>query len=728
MFRYLPAYLIAFVISLTHLVNAETPATPPPIEVSLITENETIQPGHPFWVITKLQMQEGWHTYWKNPGDAGMATSIEWNLPEGFKASSISWPTPKRFALESIIGYGYDSEVLLLTQITPPQSLKQDKPIEIKANTRWLICSESSCMPGEAEQTASLNTSTVTPKVKIDTSDYFARARSQLPEQVNSYAHINKNAIELHVPMPRDGLLPTAVYFCPEDQDVIDHSVDAIVKPSSKPNYFSLLLKKKDSETNENGNRLKGIVVTKNGRNRLEPATQAIEVNTPIHEELDHTKLMAMSETPSNNDLQLSENSTPTPLPTEFSGGFAMALLLAFIGGMILNLMPCVLPVMSFKVLGFVKMAGQSRSLTLKHGIVFAIGVLISFWVLAGVLLVLQAYGRSVGWGFQLQEPLFVAILAGILLIFGLSLFGLFEVGTGVIALAGNMGRKREGLSSSFFSGILATAVATPCTGPFLGSAVGFAVTLPSYQAMLVFTSLGLGMSLPYLLLAAFPSLLRFMPKPGEWMETFKQLMGFLMLASVLWLVWVFAAQTSSLAVTLLLVGFFCLALGCWIYGKWGTPVHNRLSRMTSSIIALLCVVAAGYAMVLSTSQIFANDNQEQVEDVAWEPFSATRVAELQKQGIPVLVDFTAKWCLICQVNHMVLSTDSVDEKLSELGVVKMKADWTSNDPAITEELRKYGRNSVPLYLLYGKNATQPPEIMPQVLTQDIVLDYLDKI
>ena len=394
-------------------------------------------------------------------------------------------------------------------------------------------------------------------------------------------------------------------------------------------------------------------------------------------------------------------------------------------------MMPCVLPVVSFKILSFVKLAGQSRKITLRHGLAFGAGVMVSFWILAGIMLILQAYGRSAGWGFQLQEPLFVAILAAVLTIFGLSLFGVFELGVSMTALAGSgqsSGKTEYG--SSFFSGVLATAVATPCTGPFLGSAIGFAVTLPAYQSLLIFTFLGFGMALPYLLLAYFPQWLRFVPKPGEWMMTFKVIMGFLMLGTVLWLLWVFGAQTGALGIIILLWALFFLSFGCWIYGKWSPPVNTRLTRWISYAFAGLCFCIGSYIISYSVSpEIAAASSLQQAhEDKIWQPFSETKVANLRQKGIPVFVDFTAKWCLICQTNHLVLSTPEVEARFAELGVVRMKADWTKNDAKISAALRKFGRNGVPLYVLYSPDPSVPPQILPQVLTPDIVLSHLKNL
>ena len=402
-----------------------------------------------------------------------------------------------------------------------------------------------------------------------------------------------------------------------------------------------------------------------------------------------------------------------------------------------MNLMPCVLPVISFKILGFMKLAGENRKLIFRHGLAFSAGVILSFWILAAVLLILQAYGRSAGWGFQLQEPLFVAMLASFLFLFGLSLFGLFEIGTALISAGSQTqqtAHKRSALAGSFLSGILATVVATPCTGPFLGSAVGFAFTLPMLQTMLIFTSIGLGMTSPYLALAAFPALMRFLPKPGPWMVAFKQLMGFLMMATVLWLVWVFSAQTDSMAVNLLLAALFLLAVSGWIYGSWCTPLQKKVVRATGLACALGCFTIAIYTVTLAASLSDAPSlpnapaaNKSVIVE-GWEPYSPERVAELRRKGVPVFIDFTAKWCLICQANHLVLSTEETAQMFKKLGVVRMKADWTRNDRTITEALRQFGRNSVPLYVLYGPSHETEPRILPQVLTSDIVMTELKQL
>lgn len=362
--------------------------------------------------------------------------------------------------------------------------------------------------------------------------------------------------------------------------------------------------------------------------------------------------------------------------------------------------------------------------------------ILIMFIVIAPLLdLDRIELAQAVGWGFQLQEPLFVVILASVLFIFALSLFSLFEWGMFFASWAGQTQvettQKSSGYTGSFFNGVLATAVATPCTGPFLGSAVGFAVTLPVFQSLMIFTSLGIGMCSPYLLLAAFPAYLRFLPKPGAWMETFKQLMGFLLLATVLWLLWVFSAQTDAFSLICLLAGFLCFSIGGWIYGRGCSPVITRKKRVLAYCFVLLFAFIGCEAILFPRASWYSQETISQSKSSGshwdgWEEFSPERVAQLRSEGKPVLIDFTAKWCLICQANHLVLSSDSVKKQLDNSGVVKMKADWTKNDPIITQELSKFGRNSVPLYVLYGPSEKQEPIILPQVLTSEVVLDHLN--
>jgi thiol:disulfide interchange protein DsbD len=408
------------------------------------------------------------------------------------------------------------------------------------------------------------------------------------------------------------------------------------------------------------------------------------------------------------------------------ASNLAAALGAAFAGGLILNLMPCVLPVLSLKVMSFVRHGGESRLGALRHGLAFALGVLVFFWILAGALLALRASGQQIGWGFQLQSPPFVVVLSGLFLLVALNLFGVFEVGQSLTAMA-NLTTKTNGLSSSFWSGALATIVATPCTAPFMGSALGFALGQPAWSTLLVFSVLGLGMAAPYLLLSASPPLLKLLPRPGRWMEALKQAMGFPMLGTVVFLVWVFGRQTGMTAMTWLLAALLLIAAGAWLYGRGRLPQNSprwRLGLLTSAA----ALVSFGFLLGLAQAQASPAVTEARRTD-RWEPYSERRLAELRAAGTPVFVDFTADWCLTCQVNERVaLQHPAVQERLERAGVAMMKADWTLRDERVTQALAGHGRQGVPLYVLYGKVQDAPPRLLPEVLTPGLVLRALDEV
>jgi len=698
-------------------VFTEPSAEREPVQVELIAENRTIQADRPFWVALHADVKPGWKTYWRHSGDSGMATSVEWILPEGFKVNEEQWPTPERFESNDAVSFGYSQPFTILAQITPPKNLKKKQPVDLAATMRWVACNESNCIPGDCDCELAVDSDEVVPQPQEDVQELFRQARSALPNDTwEAEAQVAQNSLLLTIKPPQYlKSLPRHATFFPSKEGIIDyHQPVTIESDTTAPEAVTLRLSRGE-QTQALPSHLKGVVVLDNA--------EAITVTAPIYQE-DSAPLASA-------DLDGDF--------IEFEGGIGTALLLAFVCGIILNLMPCVLPVISLKVLSIVKMSGQSRAQTVKHGLFFALGVLASFWALAAAILALQAYGHMVGWGFQLQEPLFVGILAAVLVVFSMSLFGVFEFGTDLAAWAGQKEsetvKQSSGYSSSFFNGILATAVATPCTGPFLGSALGFAVTLPPISALSIFTSLGLGMALPYMLLTAFPNLVKWLPKPGAWMVTFKQLMGFLLLGTVLWLGWVFGAQTDNNGVFLLLSALFLIAVATWVYGRYSSPLQKRSARLAGGVVSAGIALLGVFVLVVS-SQVVPEDNEQALarhlvtgeEDLTeWLPFSPEVVQKYREEGRPVFIDFTAKWCVICQTNHFVLTTDEVEQALKENGVVKFKADWTRPNPAITKELRKYGRSGVPLYLLYlpGK---ERPIVLPQVLTPEIVLSSLREL
>jgi len=679
-----------------------------PVHAEILIEQASIQPGEPFTAGIRLSLDENWHAYWKNPGETGMAPVIEWELPPGFTAGNVLWPAPESFISNEMVSYGYSGEVFLLTRITASKEARGIAPI--KASLRWVVCDDQSCLPGDAAVSTSVPVDAKPPKINAEQQSLFSAARKKLPvhtDQVTAEAADGVITLELDGPK---GVVDAE--FFPEDSNRIDSVAKTLVTPTKNGSRIQVILEEADNY--EGDTPIKGVVVLKGNHSDGSVAYQ----------------------------IDLSDSIRPSKTtvgPLTFKEGFLLALGSAFIGGLLLNLMPCVLPVISFKILSFINLAGESRSHVFKHGAAFSLGVIFSFWILAAVLLGLQAYGHAVGWGFQLQEPLFVAVLAAVILIFGLSMFGVFEMGTGLAAMAGDaqVSRKRSGLYSSFFSGVLTTAVATPCTGPFLGTAVGFAVSLPPVLAMFIFTFLGIGMASPYLLLGAFPGLIKHLPKPGDWMNTCKVIVGFVMLATVLWLIRVFGAQTDAFAVFDLLVGFLFFSIACWIYGKWGSPANTKRARRISSIAAIVFLAYGAYLLFFATTVAEDSLQHETRNDFIamadgakphgrWERFRPERVAQLRKQNVPVFIDFTAEWCLTCKANHMALTAKEVEKTFDVLGVVTMKADWTKKDPMIAAELKKYGRNSVPLYVLLSSDPEAAPKILPQVLTPQLILDHLE--
>lgn len=427
-----------------------------------------------------------------------------------------------------------------------------------------------------------------------------------------------------------------------------------------------------------------------------------------------------------------------------------LMLSLAFAGGIVLNLMPCVLPVLSLKIFDFVQRAGNKRGRVFAHGLVFTVGTTLSFWVMAGLLLLLRRGGQGLGWGYQLQSPSFLVILCAIFFFFSLHLFGVFEVGYLFTRI--QRGHEQEGLSGSFLAGVTATLVATPCTGPFMGTAMAYAFTQSAAVSFLVFTALALGVSFPYLLLSASPGLHRYLPKPGPWMENLKQFMGFPLLATVIWLAWVFGRQTDIDAMASLLGLLLAAGISAWVLGKWMALHHPGHIRMTAALVALVIFVpslvftlyrvqhripmpsfisktsGAGDTNCLTPSSA-QGIALRQAQAIAWEPFSPARLSALLAAGKPVFIDFTADWCLTCKVNdNVALNRAEVARRFAEKGVVALKADWTHSDPVITNALAGYGRGSIPLYVFYSGRNPGEYHILPQVLTPSIVTGTLDKM
>ena len=662
-----------------------------------------MQPGVPFWVGLRMLMDEHWHTYWENPGDTGLPTRIAWTLPEGFEAGPLESPSPERQAVGPLVNYGYEGEVIHLIRIQPPDQVAGDN-VTLRAKVDWLECEEI-CIPAKAELELSL---AVRPgqSGRSVAAPLFDAARRRLPREVAGWsfeAGQRGEKVSLVVQPPSGVDTLADAYFYARDLEVVDYA--APQKLVRQTEGFRVEIARASNPADFDG--LRGILVVE----AVDGSQQALEVAAEPSD-----RAGALIGTPG--------VEAPGTAPA-----WLVALGFAFIGGLILNLMPCVLPVLSLKVLGFVRDSANDEGGAWRHGLAFTMGVLSFFWILAVALLALRAGGEQVGWGFQLQSPAFVVFLACLFFAIGLNLFGVFEIGQSLTA-AGQATAGKSGLAASFWGGALATVIATPCTAPFMGSALGFTLDQPAWVSLTVFTSLGLGMASPYLLLSLFPALVRFVPKPGAWMETFKQVMGFPIMATVIYLVWLFGRQTGLNAVGLLLGGLLLIALGAWIYGRAASPPSGR--RVWANVMAAVFVLiglALGFSQAQASPQSRSEGEGAGVEHgIAWEPFSPERLAELRATGTPVFIDFTADWCLTCQVNEAVAFTDEVRERFEQEGVAMLKADWTLRDDVITQALAGYGRRGVPVYVLYGRDPRAEPHLLPEVLSPGIVLDAIDEV
>ena len=675
----------------------------------LVSGVTAVQPGQTIDVALRLQLDPHWHVYWKNPGDTGLALSINWEAPDGIQVGELEFPTPDKITTPpDFVSYGYEGQVFFLTKVTIPEDFGVGQTLLLNADASWLAC-EQMCIPGGAKLALELPVSGESAEPS-QWGGALAAARANLPKTPDGAVltfEVLESTISASINWAGfNGIDTKSLYFYPEEEGLINSAAAQNFALTDS----TLIVSMQKSEYHEGSvDRLSGVLSYEAGF-AVAGDAKAIFLDSAIKPAADANAAYASG--------------------GESTIGFAQALLFAFVGGMILNLMPCVFPILSIKVLGFVQQSGEDNKKVLAHGLTFAGGVLASFWALAGALIALRAGGESLGWGFQLQSPYFVGALLLIMFLLGLSLVGVFEIGTSAIGLAGKV--KEEGYGGSFFSGVLATAVATPCTGPFMGPALGFALTLSAFQSMTVFTFLALGMAVPYLTLSSFPKLIEKLPRPGAWMETFKQVMSFPMFATCIWLIWVMGAHVGNDGLIMVLGGLLVVAIGAWVYGRWSTPVKPVTTRRVSTIFAVVIAVIGVWMLMPSEEATSAVATEEaggpDKHGVVWKSFSPELVASARQEGKPVFIDFTAKWCLTCKANKaVVFASDEVKNRFDELGFVMVKADWTKRNPVITDALEEFGRSGVPLYVLYdGKSDT--PKILPELLNPGIVLDALEGI
>lgn len=693
--------LCLFLVLLSAGVGHAAPVQAAHTSVELIAEQGAIIPGESFDLAIRFELEEHWHIYWKNPGASGLGTEINWTLPEGIEAGRIQWPAPHRIELGGLINYGYEGEAVFIVTMQASEALQPGQTLMLRADLFWLICKEA-CLPGDASLEISLPVDTA--KSPSAPAPDFAQARARLPKVQSPWAaSAYMDAAELVLVLEGEAI-PGDLYFYAETEGYVNpNAAQTLSYPAPERAEIRLTMEAPFFDSRPDS--LQGVLQSGDAAWQL---VAGISYGAPA-----------------------SVRSLPEPLGFEqrlLSLGLPGFLALAFLGGLILNIMPCVLPVLSLKVFSLLKHAGQTRSEALRHGLAYSAGVVLSFLALAAVLFALRAVGERIGWGFQLQSPGFVVVLTVIFFIFGLNLLGVFELGGRLVGADASVA-KRKDVIGSFGMGVLAAVVGAPCMGPLVAGVSGLAVQANIGAGLLIFGMMGLGLASPFLFLSVFPRLIGFLPKPGLWMESFKQAMGFLLMAAVLFLIYVAGRQGGTDAMFFLLVVVLACALAAWIFGRWGAPVRSKRSRLIAKLLALALVIWALAFGIGQTKAVYVGYGGVPAAGDAsgqWQVWSPERVEAELAAGHPVFVDFTASWCLICQVNKKVaLGTEATKALFAERGIVALEADWTRYDAQITDALESFGRSGVPLYLLYTPEGEV--SVLPQSLTNGNVREAVEQ-
>lgn len=658
-----------------------------------------IAAGQPVWLGLAIQHQPHWHTYWKNPGDSGLPTTLNWQLPAGFEAGEVMWPTPQRLPIGPLVNFGYEGQLLLPVKLVVPADFRGDT-LPVKLHAEWLVCKEV-CIPEAGDFALSLPARSAW----SSNAALFDTALARQPQAVASAragAEVTPQALVVTVEGLPAGWQGQALSFFPETPGVIENA--ATVATAWKDGRWTAQVPL-SAQRSESPARMAAVLTTAG-----QPAGVRVE--------------FAVAGAWPAPEAAAAAQESAADAPAAASLGLAAALLFALVGGAILNLMPCVFPVLSLKVLGFASHADDRRGLAL-GGLAYTAGVVVSFVALAAALLALRAGGEQLGWGFQLQSPAVIATLAALFTLIGLNLTGVFEFGSVLPSSLAGL-RLRHPLVDSALTGVLAVAVASPCTAPFMGASLGLAVTLPAGEALAIFAALGLGMALPYLVFSLWPALARALPRPGAWMAVFRTLMAFPMFATVVWLVWVFGQQTGIDAVAALLATLVALAFVAWALAAPGVA---RRARAALGALALASFAAAlSWMIPVLATPALAGARSDATSDGAWQPWSAEKVAQLRAEGRPVFVDFTAAWCVTCQYNkRTTLSKDEVLKDFEDRKVALLRADWTRRDAAITAELARLGRSGVPVYVLYAPG-TAAPQVLSEILSVADVRNALAKL
>lgn len=676
------------------------------LTAELVSSAQGIAPGQTIHVALRQKIQKDWHTYWRNAGDSGEATKITWTLPPGWTASEFTWPTPHRLPVGPLVNYGYADEVLLPVALTAPADAKPGQIVTLRGAATFLVCADV-CIPEDAALTLQLPVTPTAAPGDPKWGDRIAKVLADAPRPAGLTGAFEKQGEALKLAIIGDALKGadfSGAYFYPFSGAVIDHAKPQQIERG--PGGLTLTLTQGYGfQSPEPPQELSGVLALEG---------KAYEVS------------VSMGPLPAG-------ASGLGPPPARLSApagaanlGLASAMVFALIGGLILNLMPCVFPVLAMKAASLAGHGGD-QALARRQGVAFGVGVLATFLALAGLLIALRSAGAQLGWGFQLQDPPVVAALALLMLAVGLNLSGLFEVGTSLQGVGSGLAG-RGGLGGSFFTGVLAVVVAAPCTAPFMGPALGWALTQPAVASLLVFLALGIGFALPFVAVAFVPGLLARLPRPGPWMDIFRKALAFPMYGTAVWLVWVLTVQAGSDAVPRVLAAAVLLALAAWLFGlAQRRAAHGGGAAPLTVAAAVVAVIAvaggAFWPAYTLAGEVEAGGEAAKLDDEAYTP---AKLAALRAEGRPVLVNYTAAWCVSCQVNDRVaLSTKAVSEALARNNAVYLKADWTKKDAEIAAELASFGRAGVPLYLVYGAKGGEPA-ILPSILTQGMVVKALD--
>lgn len=678
------------------------------VRAELVADVSTVKPGEPFWVGLKQSIRPKWHTYWKNPGESGLPTEITWNLPAGAKADPIVWPAPTLFDIGGVTNYGFKDEAMLLVRVTPPADLSG--PLKLSAAANWLVC-EDVCIPEDGKFELTLPSGTVATPASPATRALFDQARRNVPiESPWPARYGTSKSGDPTLMVEARGLKPETikdVYFFPAEWGPV--ATMAKQNATVTADGIRIPLRKGDAKAAMPPQLAGTLVLTETTADGS--VKQAFDVSARFDP--------AMA--PSQGSLAGATGGERLSL--------VQALLFALLGGLILNLMPCVFPVLAMKAAAFARLAGHGRAEMRRDGIAYTAGILVSFGAMAAIVLAIRASLGEVSWGFQFQSPVFSLLIAYLFFVIGLNLSGIFEVG-GRMAGVGQALASRSGITGAFFTGVLAVVVATPCTAPFMAAALGFGLTAPAPTTVAVLLAMGLGLALPYLALSTTPALQRLMPRPGPWMDRLRQFLAFPMYASAVWMIWVLTQQTGTDGVLYALGGMVLIAFAIWLLKLGSDASAATWLRRAVAVVAVLLAFGATLKLEDSpaTAASASGAPNAGVSFEGWERFSRDRMNEAVAAGKPVFVDFTAAWCITCLVNERVaLETPASRRAFEQAGVVKLKGDWTNRNDEITAVLKELGRAGVPLYLLWAPGA-ESPKVLPQVLTEAMILSELSSI